>query len=261
MLSDPAQQALEVLHDPLNHSQEVSTSYQALSQLHEIKTIVEAVYKKPGAGMGNYLISFLKMSNPLAQNIHACNSQEDYGEYISSSYDMLLRLLAYNNYDYGRNFPDFWAILLNLPEEQSRFLSLHFAQSQTGLPYSCQPMDLWIEVTMNLGSLLKAEWLNLLQNDKQLFSTIRNANNIGKIGHALESNMKNMRKQSKHVDCQSARLNKHEQAIQNILLILDEFKCFLFDSTNPRLDQFSLESKHLKKLPLISALHSLKAKL
>ena len=117
-------------------------------------------------------------------------------------------------------------------------------------------MDLWIEVTMNLGSLLKAEWLNLLQNDKQLFSTIRNANNIGKIGHALESNMKSMRKRSMHVDCQSARLNKHEQAIQNILLILDEFKC----STNPKLDQFSLESKHLKKLPLISALHFLKAK-
>ena len=68
MLSDPAQQALEVLHDPLNNSQqEVSTSYLALSQLHEIKTTVEAVYKKPGTGMGNYWISFLKMSNPLAQ--------------------------------------------------------------------------------------------------------------------------------------------------------------------------------------------------
>ena len=39
------------------------------------------------------------------------------------------------------------------------------AQSMTGLPYSCQPLDLWIEVTMNRGSSLKAGWLHLLQND------------------------------------------------------------------------------------------------
>ena len=148
---------------------------------------------------------------------------------------MLSGLLAYNNHEYGRNLPDFWAMLLNLPEEQTRFLSVHFAQSQTGLPYSCQPMDLWIEVTMNLGSSLKAGWLNLLQNDKQLFSTIRNANNIGKIRQTLESNLKSIRKRSKHVDCQPARLKIHELAVQDILLSLAEFKCDLFDLTNPTL--------------------------
>ena len=90
-------------------------------------------------------------------------------------------------------------------------------------------------MTTNLGSSLKGGWLNLLENDKQLFSTIRNANNIGKIRHALKLNMKSIRKQSKHVECQPARLKKNEQAIQNILLSLDEFKCDLFDSTNPTL--------------------------
>ena len=154
ILSPPAQEALSVLRDPLNRSQQqLSTAYQVLSQLDEIKTIVEAVYEKPGTDMGDYWISFLEMSDPLAQNIHACHTQ-DYDEYISSSYEMLSGLLAYNNHEYGRNLPDFWAMLLNLPEEQTRFLSVHFAQSQTGLPYSCQPMDLWIEVTMHCGYLL-----------------------------------------------------------------------------------------------------------
>ena len=235
ILSPPAQEALSVLRDPLNCSQQQhSTAYQVLSQLDEIKTIVEAVYEKPGTDMGDYWISFLEMSDPLAQNIHACHTQ-DYDEYISSSYEMLSGLLAYNNHEYGRNLPDFWAMLLNLPEEQTRFLSVHFAHSLTGLPYSCQPMDLWIEVTMNLGSSLKAGWLNLLQNDKQLVSTIRNANNIRKIRQTLESNLKSIRKRSKHVDCQPARLKIHELAIQDILLSLAELKCDLFDLTNPTL--------------------------
>ena len=89
MLSPPAQEALSVLRDPLNRSQQqLSTAYQVLSQLDEIKTIVEAVYEKPGTDMGDYWISFLEMSDPLAQNIHACHTR-DYDEYISSSYEML----------------------------------------------------------------------------------------------------------------------------------------------------------------------------
>ena len=111
-------------------------------------------------------------------------------------------------------------------------------------------MDLWIEVTMNLGSSLKAGWLNLLQNDKQLFSTIRNANNIGKIRHALKLNMKSIRKRSKHVECQPARLKKNEQAIQNILLSLDEFKCDLFDSTNPTLRSIQFGIKATEEVAL-----------
>ena len=111
-------------------------------------------------------------------------------------------------------------------------------------------MDLWIEVTMNLGSSLKAGWLNLLQNDKQLFSTIRNANNIGKIRHALKLNMKSIRKWSKHVECQPARLKKNEQAIQNILLSLDEFKCDLFDSTNPTLRSIQFGIKATEEVAL-----------
>ena len=111
-------------------------------------------------------------------------------------------------------------------------------------------MDLWIEVTMNLGSSLKAGWLNLLQNDKQLFSTIRNSNNIGKICHALELNLKSIRKLSKHVEYQPAWLKKNEQAIQNILLSLDEFKCDLFDSTNPTLRSIQFGIKATEEVAL-----------
>ena len=174
------------------------------------------------------------MSDPLAQNIHACHTQ-NYDEYKSSSFEMLSGLRAYNNHEYGRNLPDFWAMLCNLPEEQSRFFSLHFAQSMTGLSYSCQPLDLWIEVTMNLGSSLKAGWLHLLQNDKQLFSTIRNTNNVSRIRLTLESNLKSKRKRTKHVDCQPARMRKDEKAVQDIQTSLNEFEGNPFDISIPTL--------------------------
>ena len=139
--------------------------------------------------MGDYWLSFLEMIDPLAQNVPACHTQQ-YDEYVSSAHEKFPGLMAYNNHEYGRHLPDFWAMLNDLSEDQSRYFSLHFAQSQTGLPYSCQPMDLWIEVTMNLGFKLKAGWLQLLQNDKQLFSTIRNVNNVGRIRQALETRLK-----------------------------------------------------------------------
>ena len=161
-LSAAAQEALSIVRDPLKHSQqELSAAHTALSQIEEVQSIVQAVYEKPETDMGDYWVSFLEMSDPLAQNVHACHTQ-NYEEYVSSSYEMVPGLVSYNNHDYGRNLPDFWAMLLNLPEEQSSYFAVHFAQSQTGLPNSCQPLDLRIEVTMNLGSALKAGWLHLL---------------------------------------------------------------------------------------------------
>ncbi|KAG1677198.1 Echinoderm microtubule-associated protein-like [Nymphon striatum] len=216
------------------HILKLSAAHVVLSQLEEIKSVVKAVYQKPETDMGDYWLSFLEMTDPLAQNVHACHTQQYY-EDVSSSYEMFPGLMAYNNHEYGRHLPDFWAMLNNLSEDQSRYFSLHFAQSQTGLPYSCQPMDLWIEVTMNLGSKLKAGWLQLLQDDKQLFSTIRNANAVGRIRQALETQLNSKRKQSKHTDCQPARLRKDEKAVQDILTSLDAFECDLFGEDDPAL--------------------------
>ena len=132
-LISAAQEVLLVLREPLKHIQsELSDSLQSL---YEIQKIVQEVYEKPGTNMGDYWISFLEMSDPLVKNIHACHTQ-NYDEYKLSSFEMLPGLMAYNNHEYARNLPDFWAMLCNLPEEQSPFFSLHFVQSMTGLPYS-----------------------------------------------------------------------------------------------------------------------------
>ena len=80
-----------------------------------------------------------------------------------------------------QNFSDYWAMLSSLLTEQINFIRELFSQSMMGLPYSCQPLDMWIETTMNLKSKLKQGWLNLLQNQKQFSTTIRNVNNIDRV--------------------------------------------------------------------------------
>ena len=118
-LTSAAQEVLLVLREPLKHTQtELSDAYHSLQSLDEIQKIVQEVYEKPGTNMGDYWISFLEMSDPLVQNIHACYTQ-NYDEYKSSSIEMLPGLMAYNNHEYAHNLADFWAMLCNLPEEQS----------------------------------------------------------------------------------------------------------------------------------------------
>ena len=80
-----------------------------------------------------------------------------------------LGLMAYDNHDYGRWLPDYWAMLFSMTDEEISFFNDHLAQSMTGLPNSCQPLDLWIETAKNLNSKLKQGWLQLLHNEKQLF--------------------------------------------------------------------------------------------
>ena len=137
-------------------------------------------------------------------------------------------LLAYNNHDYGSWLPDFWAMINNLPHDRKMYFSKHFAQSMTGLPYTCQPMDLWIETTMNLNSKLKQGWLQLLQNDKQLFSTTRNANNAARVKENMKMYLNSKRHNQRHVECHPARLIKDEQAVQDLLTCMDEFNADAF---------------------------------
>ena len=157
-------------------------------------------------------LSFLEMTDPLVQNIDARHAKNGL-DYLSSTYDMLPGLMAYDNHDYGRWLPDYWAMLSSLSNEEMAFFNDHFSQSMTGLPYSCQPLDLWIETTMNLNSKLKQGWLQLLQNEKQLFSTTRNANNVARIKAAVKQNLKCQRRNRRHVECQPARMKKDEQAV------------------------------------------------
>ena len=105
----------------------------------------------------------------------------------------------------------------------------------TGLPYSCQPMDLWIETTMNLNSKLKQGWIQLLQNDKQLFCQIRNANNVARVKANIKKNLKCERRHKKHVECQPARMRKDEQAVQDLLTSMEDFEADPFDESTPTL--------------------------
>lgn len=144
-------------------------------------------------------------------------------------------LSVYDNHDYGRWLPDYWAMLSTLSDVPMEFFNDHFTQSMTGLPYSCQPLDLWIETTMNLNSKLKQRWTQLLQNEKQLFSTTRNANNIARVKSTVKRGLQCQRRHRKHVECQPARMKKDEQAVQDLQACLRDFEANPFDISLPTL--------------------------
>ena len=96
-------------------------------------------------------------------------------------------------------------------------------------------LDMWIEVTMNLGSKLKAGWLQLLQNEKQLFVTVRNANNINRVKAILEENLKKKDRKVVHAECQPARMIADEKAVAGILETLKECNGHMFSPEYPEL--------------------------
>ncbi|KAL8578071.1 hypothetical protein ACOMHN_019787 [Nucella lapillus] len=205
-LSEAIKEKLDIVLNALTETQEaIHEAHGDLEEDDSMKDMITSVYEKPGTDMGDFWISFMEMTDPLAQNLDACHARNG-PEYVSSTYDMLKGLMAYNNHDYGRWLPDYWAMLSSLADEQKTFFNAHFAQSMTGLPYSCQPLNLWIATTMNLNSKLKQGWLQLLQNEKQLFSTIRNVNNVARVKAAVQQNLKCELRHRKHVECQPARM-------------------------------------------------------
>ncbi|KAL8603169.1 hypothetical protein ACOMHN_032615 [Nucella lapillus] len=234
-LSEAVKEKLDIVRNALTETQEaIHEVHGDLEEDDNMKDMIKSVYEKPGTDMGDFWISFMEMTDPLAQNLDACHARNG-PEYVSSTYDMLKGLMAYNKHDYGRWLPDYWAMLSSLADEQKTFFNAHFAQSMTGLPYSCQPLDLWIETTMNLNSKLKQGWLQLLQNEKQLFSTIRNVNNVARVKAAVQQNLKCERHHRKHVECQPARMKKDEQAIQDLQGCMTEFNAQPFDTSSPAL--------------------------
>lgn len=234
-LSENVKEKLDILRNALTETQEaLHEAHSDLENDDDMKTLINRVYEKPGTDMGDFWLSFIEMSDPLVQNLDACHARNGQ-EYISSTYNMLPGLMAYNNHDYGRWLPDYWAMLSSLSNEQKEFFNNHFAQSMTGLPYSCQPLDLWIETTMNLNSKLKQGWLCLLQNEKQLFSTIRNVNNVARVKAAVKRNVKCERRNRKHVECQPARMKKDELAVQDLQHCMKEFSAEPFDNSSPSL--------------------------
>ena len=91
---------------------------------------------------------------------------------------------------------------------------------------------------MNLGSKLKQGLLNLLNNEKQLFSTLRNVNNISRIRSTIKRNLKKKDRKRKHVKCQSSCMKKDENALQDIETCFEEFDTKPFEVSNPVLRTF-----------------------
>ena len=196
---------LHTLRNALTETQgALDDAHSNLAEDNDMLDLVNKVYNEAGTDMGDFWLSFMEMTDPLVQNVNACHARH-LTEYISSTYDMLPGLMAYDNHEYGRWLPDYWAMFSSLSEEQMAFFSDHLTQSITGQPYTCQSLDLWIETTMNLNSKLKQGWLQLLQNEKQLFSTTRNANNVARVKAALRRNLNCQHLHRKHAECQPAR--------------------------------------------------------
>ncbi len=108
--------------------------------------------KNSGSPMARYWISFLEMTEILMMNLRALRTQ-NWDEFKASLRLMLPWMQIYDNDKYGKWMVEYWLELSNLPEERVAYMREGlFSQSMTGKPYSCLPLDLWIEMTMNKGS-------------------------------------------------------------------------------------------------------------
>ena len=218
----------------MSNSQEcLAAALEKLENDPAIDSLISSMFQDlEVSDMAKYWMDFMSMVEVLMMNvyaIHTCNWEE----YLISLREMMPWLVIYDQTNYARWLPDFWAKLLSLDNEQKQFFSSSFAQSMTGKPYSSIPWDMWIEMTMNKGSKMKAGWLSILRNEKQLLADTKNVNNIGRIRTALHNQVNKKQLSQKHQECAPARMCRDEQAIQDLLSCFKEFDCFPFDPASP----------------------------
>ena len=125
-LSRETRDKLGILHNSTTKKLEAIQQAQfELENSEEITDLIQRVYQKMETDMGDFWISFLEMTDPLVQCIDACHSR-NFLEYLSSTYNMLSGLMIYDNHDYGRWLPDYWAHLTSFSAEQMDFLVIIF---------------------------------------------------------------------------------------------------------------------------------------
>ncbi|MES9882370.1 MAG: hypothetical protein ABW185_15975 [Sedimenticola sp.] len=227
---------LAVLRDPTTNSQaSLATAHEELESDPAIAALLDSLFHMPeGSDMGTYWLEFMAMVEVLVMNVHAVHTC-NWDEYLVSLREMMPWMMIYDQTNYGRWLPDFWAMLTSLPADKSEFLSTSFAQSMTGKPYTSIPWDLWIEMTMNKGSKMKAGWLSILRNEKQLMADTINANNLARIRAALQRQLNRKQLSRKHNECSPKRMRVDEQAVQDLVSCIREFDCFPFDPASPAL--------------------------
>ena len=124
-----------------------------------------------------YWLSFMYMVEISIMNIHSIKLT-NWEQFQDSLRLMIPWLQIYDKIHYGKWFPDFWAEISNLNKEITQCMPEIFSHSITGKPYSSLPTNLWIEMTMNKGSKMKAGWQTILGNKNMLCANIRNTNYI-----------------------------------------------------------------------------------
>ena len=122
--------------------------------------------------------------------------------------------------------------MVNWNEDVAQFMPAIFSHSITGKPYSSLPTDLWIEMTMNKGSKMKAGWQRILGNEQMLCANIRNSNYINQLRVAVHriANMKSYK--SGHKENTATRLKLDELAVQDVGACIIDFNCDPFDPQN-----------------------------
>ncbi|KAL8563361.1 hypothetical protein ACOMHN_008200 [Nucella lapillus] len=75
-LSEAVKEKLDIVRDALTETQEaIHEAHGDLEEDDNIKDMIKSVYEKPGTDMGDFWISFMEMTDPLAQNLDACHAR------------------------------------------------------------------------------------------------------------------------------------------------------------------------------------------
>ena len=238
-LSSELKSNLEVLRNPSISSpgQLQAISHDLLVD-EEFLSFVQSAFEsieKADSPMAKFWLSFLEMVEVLIMNIHALRTQ-DWDAFKASLRMMLPWLKIYDNDKYSRWLVEFWLEINTLPEEKERYMKEGlFAQSMTGKPYSCLPPDLWIEMTMNKGSKMKAGWKRILKNEKMLLTHTRTVNYVNRVRSSLHA-LANLTEGAKcHKENTTTRPLLDERGVQDLDNCITEFDCDPFDLSNPTL--------------------------
>ena len=124
--------------------------------------IVEAY----GSPLAEFWLSYMELFEIHMMNIHSLKIQNVI-MFKESLKLMIPWMKIYDNSNYGKWLVEFWIEMSTLSPEIGDYMSSGlFSQSMTGNPYSCLPLDLWIEMTMNKGLKMESGWKSILKNER-----------------------------------------------------------------------------------------------
>ena len=153
-----------------SHKRENHITLPTAPHKSEVHEVMSRLVERKGNSMANYWFSFTKMVEILMMNIHSLKIQ-DWGMLKDSLRLMIPWMQLCNNNNYGKWLVEFWAEISTLTKSIDEHMAKSlFVQSLTGNPYSFLPLDIWIEMTKNKRSKMKAGWKNILKNEIMLLS-------------------------------------------------------------------------------------------